>query len=122
MAICGFISDVTLRVIVMAIIYSLIMLALIYRFMKHEGTYGKIKTSIIILGITLNVVVVFTNFGFMPSLNRTEMYGVWMPMTESTKLNYLGDRFAGFSIGDFILITGVLVLPLINKIKEIWDR
>lgn len=65
------------------------------------------------IGPLLNRLVVNLNGG-MPVLGLTQSYKVWIPMTNTTKLNFLGDilspgLFIKSSIGDLLLILGCIM-------------
>lgn len=70
-------------------------------------------------GAALNCVVMLANHGMMPVIDESikKAEGVWRPALTGDHLLFLADRFAGFSIGDFILIGSVLAFYLIKKLE-----
>ncbi len=68
-----------------------------------------------LFGFFLNLTVILANQGSMPSFGRLETEGIWIPKTNETTFNWLGDRFWGFSIGDFFLILGFILSMILHK-------
>ena len=73
------------------------------------------------IGGRLNMIVTLANRGFMPVVGGEETQGIWVTATEAHKLLFLADRFWGFSIGDFILMSGLgflIISLLIGKFMK----
>lgn len=69
-----------------------------------------VARAAICLGASLNAVVVLANDGFMP-VTSNHTYSVWVASNETAqRLLFLSDKYAGFSVGDFVIISGFVVL------------
>lgn len=68
-----------------------------------------------VVGAISNALATLANGGHMPVSGDHKFTpgSLWIPMTESSRLPFLCDIFAGFSIGDFFII-GSLLLLLLN--------
>ncbi len=68
-----------------------------------------------VFGALLNILISSINHG-MPVMGLTYSYDRWIPMTETTKLNILGDFIpipdGSASIGDFIMLLSIIVYIL----------
>jgi len=68
------------------------------------------QNIVIIAGGILNTIALTVNGGRMPVLGRTDTARWWKPLTEQSRLQFLCDvLWAGFSIGDLIIVTGILI-------------
>jgi len=74
--------------------------------------------SISLCGAICNAVVTIANNGFMPVESLEDSYSLWVTATNQHHLLFLSDRFAGFSIGDFIIIGGLLVALAYKGLTE----
>ncbi len=67
-----------------------------------------------IFGVILNIFVIFSNGGKMPSAERTTIGDLHAPITESTKYWFLGDiiltKNYRWSIGDILMIIGDIIM------------
>ena len=64
---------------------------------------------ILLIGSILNWLVIAANGGYMPVLGLAEPHDAWITMTETTRMNLLGDRLLGsLSIGDIFLFVGIV--------------
>jgi hypothetical protein len=61
-------------------------------------------------GALSNAAATIANGGFMPSGGDNPHTGVYIALTADSNLPYLCDRFAGASIGDFLLLAAILVV------------
>ncbi len=73
---------------------------------SHLESFG---ASTCMLGALSNAVVTIANNGFMPVPN-VETFSLWVKSTSEHKLMFLADIYAGFSLGDFILLSGVSIV------------
>lgn len=121
MVFIGSISNVTLRILLAIIVAIIITGYFSYRLKTTKGNYLiKIAYAGCLLGVLANQTVFFANWGYMPSLSRIYYDGtIWIPMTQTTLYNFLGDRFAGFSIGDLLLGSGFVLLIAGSGLREV---
>lgn len=63
-------------------------------------------------GACSNAIVTIVNKGFMPVTGGEETFSLWVKSTSEHKLMFLADIYNGFSIGDFILFGGMVVIVL----------
>ena len=61
-----------------------------------------------LLAALSNKVTRIANGGYMPVLGLDEAAGHWVPLTDSSRLPWLADRFWGASIGDFLVDAALL--------------
>lgn len=74
--------------------------------------FRRVTRIIILSGSILNATVIFANDGFMPTVGNTT-YSIWVASNSTAhQLLNLSDKYAGFSIGDFFIIGGILILLL----------
>ncbi|MEO8457602.1 MAG: DUF5317 family protein [Chloroflexota bacterium] len=81
------------------------------------GWQWAISQFVLIAGIASNAIVTLANGGFMPVATHRKLAGparsVWVQKSGDTRLNWLGDnfgnRFVRFSIGDVLLLAGIIV-------------
>jgi hypothetical protein len=64
------------------------------------------------VGIGMNALVTLANDGRMPVLGKFHPVSVWVVGT-GRHLLFLCDRFHGFSLGDFLIIGGIVLSPLL---------
>lgn len=81
--------------------------------------------SLTLLGALSNALVTLTNDGRMPVVGvLCTSGGPWVPASSAHHFLALADRYLGFSVGDFLLITGFLV-PLLAAasavVRECWQ-
>jgi len=63
------------------------------------------------LGLLANAVVTLVNGGLMPvSKPGDEGMSIWVAATDAHHLRFLGDNYAGFSLGDLVALGGVVLL------------
>jgi len=93
-------------------------IVIIYTFVnsRSEQKVRKISFLGLFLGASLNIVALLSNGGRMPVFDKIDNYSVWMPMSELTHYNWLGDRFGAFSIGDLLLLPSLLIIILLTLI------
>lgn len=75
----------------------------------------------ILWGAALNGLAIFANGGRMPVLGRTEVNRWWQPLTEKSHLAFLCDIYWKCSIGDFIVLLGILgglIVSLIGVMRN----
>jgi hypothetical protein len=74
------------------------------------------RKNVIWAGAAMNAAVTLANDGRMPVLGKFAPMSLWVVGT-GKRLLFLCDRFNGgwaiFSLGDFFIIAGVVVLPLL---------
>lgn len=58
-------------------------------------------------GLTLNATVTLANGGFMPGRSVQQGFSIWIH-GDGRRLLALGDNYAGFSVGDFLIFAGLL--------------
>lgn len=70
--------------------------------------------GIVLVGASANALVTLANGGVMPVQDASaRVYGLWVPAHDGHRLLWLADRYAGASIGDFIIATGALIALLL---------
>ena len=82
---------------------------------------GKLASVPILIGAVMNGLVTIANNGKMPGTSIDRPLSIWTPSTEASKFLWLGDNYAGFSVGDFCLIAGglfILALALATPLAE----
>lgn len=84
---------------------------------------SRVGCGIGLAGILANAIATMSNGGFMPVLGETTRESVWVPLTAAHRLPWLCDVFWGWSVGDLLLITGMVVAIVsgvlsISKEKE----
>lgn len=77
--------------------------------------------AIVLIGALSNALVVLANGGYMPVTNLDNQISLWVPATDKHTLLFLADRYIGWSLGDFFILTGLgigLVQWGIGKIRR----
>ena len=78
-----------------------------------------------ITGAMSNTICIFANGGFMPVVggNYSADFSVWAHATGEHRFLLLADRYAGFSLGDFAIISCVLLVVSCAVIgKKVWKE
>lgn len=117
MVLLGIIDNIPVRIILGSLIF-VAMAIWIHSRIKTSSRWRGWGWLICWSGVCSNITVVLANGGFMPCLNRIYYFGIWSPMTTQTIYPFLGDRFWGASIGDFMIGAGVVVI-LVEPMKAI---
>lgn len=78
------------------------------QFWGHPAKYQEVA----IVGLLCNAVVTIANGGKMPVIGwgSGTVLSVWRPAQPGDRFLMLCDRFWGFSIGDFMIIAGMLLM------------
>jgi apolipoprotein N-acyltransferase len=71
--------------------------------------FARVLVAILLVGGALNALVMLSNSGHMVGDDISAAHGLWIPATSETRLNWLGDNHAGYSIGDFFLLGGNVI-------------
>jgi len=89
-------------------IFTFFSLDVVIRIQRQENIVTIVAVFIFLLGATLNATVILANGGFMPVVDETaETFNIWVVATDKHNLLFLADRFAGFSLGDFIILSSI---------------
>jgi hypothetical protein len=91
--------------------------AVIWVLVENGTTYKRILRGICSSGMLLNATVTIANSGWMPMIGMKEVGKTrWRPAVNTDKLLVLADRtnWGGFSIGDFIIISSLLILVIVS--------
>ena len=82
------------------------------------GTRRRIAYGLSFIGGLGNAAATIANGGYMPVLNLEKVSSLWIPLTEQSKLYWLCDiYFAGSSLGDWFILSGILIL-IVNFLME----
>jgi hypothetical protein len=83
-------------------------------FAHHHSVTYQLWAITVALGAGMNAAVMLANGGWMPVFDKTTpAQGVWRPAEASDRLLFLADRFAGFSLGDFLILGSTLIKGLL---------
>ena len=80
---------------------------------RYYTGWGRACTVLIWAGAGMNSIVTLANNGRMPVQDMGSAFSLWTPATGSTRLAWLGDNYAGFSLGDMVLGAGLLASILV---------
>jgi len=70
----------------------------------------RLHRFVILLGGTMNFIALTANNGRMPVLGKIETARWWQPLTEESRVKFLCDvLWATCSIGDMVILTGILI-------------
>lgn len=85
---------------------AFLLVALLIR--AKTGAYRWLQ-ALALVGLVLNATVTIANGGYMPVSDYTGPgTSVWVAESDQHVLTWLGDNYAGASIGDLVLAVGVL--------------
>lgn len=73
---------------------------------------GLFGISVLLVGACMNAVVTLANGGYMPVGQPDVHSALWVTSTEAHRLRFLGDNYWGFSLGDFAIVSGFLIVGL----------
>jgi hypothetical protein len=65
----------------------------------------------VLVGASMNAIVTLANDGRMPYLGPQKAYSLWV-MGTGKHLLFLCDRFDGWSLGDFFILSGIAIAVL----------
>ena len=71
--------------------------------------------SLAICGMWMNAIVEISNGMFMPVVGMKKADGCWRPAVDADSFQILEDRYAGFSLGDFMLISMGITSAIVAK-------
>lgn len=60
------------------------------------------------IGAASNALVTIANGGYMPCISNTSAKDIWIDAKPDHLFLFLCDRFGGFSVGDFLIFSGLL--------------
>ena len=96
------------RLIVATLI--VVMVFLFLGAVKHWGIWRLVtRAALMLVGVGCNAAAIFLHGGWMPVYGLHHPDGLWRPVLEGDTHLWLVDRFGSFSIGDLVLIVGLIV-------------
>jgi len=83
---------------------------------------SNLAPACVLVGILSNMTVILANGGYMPVVGDGDSYSIWVTATNKHNLLFLADRFAGFSLGDFFLIGGLIAGLVVSGANKIGSK
>lgn len=81
---------------------------------KRRACYG-----LALVGALGNATATLANGGFMPVLALDKPSSLWTPLTSASRVAWLCDIYAGFSLGDFFIIAALCALLVVWAMEKL---